>query len=153
MWEVTFYTHIKWNECLIYWWMTHSTASGTAHAVSHKIKASFLKTAPNPFSKVKFLFHKDTLIYWQAILDSVSFQLAKERYMWWPLTNMAKTNLIVYIFCATTVYLQYLIPTCPTMSIYSSNIFRASVYGLLHWVCCSFVCSLNVNVLITIRYE
>jgi len=30
--------------------MKHSTASGTSHAVSTKIKASFLKTAQNPFS-------------------------------------------------------------------------------------------------------
>jgi len=29
--------------------MKHSTASGTSHALSHKIKASFLKTAQNPF--------------------------------------------------------------------------------------------------------
>ena len=43
MWQVTFYTHIKWKECLIYWWMKHSTASGTSHAVSTKIKDSFLK--------------------------------------------------------------------------------------------------------------
>jgi len=37
---------------------------------------------------------------------------------------MVKTNLIMYIFCAPTVYLQYLIPTCPTMFIYSSDIFQ-----------------------------
>jgi len=29
--------------------MKHSTASGTSHAVSHKVKDSFLKTAQNPF--------------------------------------------------------------------------------------------------------
>jgi len=29
--------------------MKHSTASGTSHAASTKIKASFLKTAQNPF--------------------------------------------------------------------------------------------------------
>jgi len=69
MWQVTFYTNIKWKECLIYWWMKHSTASGTSHAVSTKIKASFLKTAKSPFPRVKFLFHKDTLIQGQAILD------------------------------------------------------------------------------------
>jgi hypothetical protein len=40
--------------------MTHAIASGTAHAVSHKIKNSFLKIAINPFSRVKYLFHKDT---------------------------------------------------------------------------------------------
>ena len=33
MWQVTFYTHIKWKKCLIYWWMKHSTASGSSHAV------------------------------------------------------------------------------------------------------------------------
>jgi len=32
-------------------------------------KKFFLKTAQNPFPRVKFLFHKDTLIEGQAILD------------------------------------------------------------------------------------
>jgi hypothetical protein len=84
----------------------------------------FLRTTQNPFSKVKFLFHKDTLIYWQAILDIVCIHLAQERYkQWQPVLNMVTTNLILYIFCTTAVYLQYLIPTCLTMFIYSSHIF------------------------------
>ena len=46
--------------------MKHCIASGTAHAVSHKIKISCLKkkTGRNPFSRVKFLFsqgHTDIL--------------------------------------------------------------------------------------------
>ena len=31
-----------------FWWMKHSTASGTSHAVSHKIKIYFLKSRQNP---------------------------------------------------------------------------------------------------------
>jgi len=42
--------------------MTHSIASRTAHAVSHKLHFFFLKTAQNPLSTVKFLFHNDTLM-------------------------------------------------------------------------------------------
>jgi hypothetical protein len=43
-------------------WMKHSTASGTSHAVSHKIMASFLKTAQNPFPSNIFVSqsHTDT---------------------------------------------------------------------------------------------
>jgi len=42
--------------------MTHSTASGTAHVVSHKIKASFLKAAPDSFPSQIFVSqgHTDT---------------------------------------------------------------------------------------------
>jgi len=54
----------------------------------------------------------------------VCIHLAQERYKQWPVLNMVKTNLILYIFCTTAVYLQYLKPTCPTMFIYSSHIFR-----------------------------
>jgi len=32
-----------------FWWMKHSTASGTSLQVSHKIQISFLKTAQHPF--------------------------------------------------------------------------------------------------------
>jgi hypothetical protein len=35
--------------------MKHSTASGTSNAVSTKIKASFLKTAQNPFPSQSFV--------------------------------------------------------------------------------------------------
>jgi len=81
----------------IYWWMTHCIASGTAHLLMDdtlhckwhctfidgwhiplqvalhiqqvtKYRFLFLKTAKNLFSRVKFLFHKDRLLYWQAIL-------------------------------------------------------------------------------------
>jgi len=45
-----------------------STAVATSHAESKK-KKIFLKTAQNPFPRVKFLFHKDTMIEGQAILD------------------------------------------------------------------------------------
>ena len=31
--------------CFIYWWMTQSIASGTAHAASHEIEISFLKNS------------------------------------------------------------------------------------------------------------
>ena len=128
--------------------MTHSIASGTAHALSHNIKIFMLKkTAQNPFSKVKFLFHKDRLIYWQATVDTVCIHLAQDRYKRWPELNMVKTNLILYIFCATAVYLQYIMPTCCTMFIYSSDIFQLQFLGHLRAAGCSVdVCSFYVNV-------
>ena len=95
--------------------MTHSIASGTLLEVSHKIKMFILKTTRNPFSRVKFLFHKDTLIYWQVTVDTVCIHLAQERYKRWPVLNRVKTNLILYILCATALHLQYLIPTCCTI--------------------------------------
>ena len=99
----------------------------------------------NPFCGVKFLFHKDTLINAQAILDTVCIHLAHERYKRWPVLNMVKTNLILYIFCATTVYLQYLIPACHTMFIYLFlQHHAASVFGHLHEVCC--LCAVYVTV-------
>jgi len=48
-------------------WMKHSTANGTSHAVNHK-KIIFLKLL-KIHSPVKVLFHKETLIQGQAILD------------------------------------------------------------------------------------
>jgi hypothetical protein len=48
--------------------MKHSIARGTSHAVSHKIKISSLKTAQNPFHRVKFLFHKDRQFWIQSVL-------------------------------------------------------------------------------------
>jgi hypothetical protein len=47
----------------------------------------------------------------EAILDTVCIHLAQERYKQRPVLNMVKTNLILYIFCTTTLHLQYLIPT------------------------------------------
>jgi len=38
-----------------FWWMKHSTASGTLHPMSHKIKIFFLKTAQNPFPNQIFV--------------------------------------------------------------------------------------------------
>ena len=104
--------------------MTHSIASGTLLAVSHTIKNFTLKTTRNPISRVKFLFHKDRLIYRLAILDRVCIHPAQDRYKRWPVLNTVKPNLILYIFCATAVYLQYLIPTSCTKFIYSSDIFQ-----------------------------
>jgi hypothetical protein len=82
MWEVTFYTNIKWKECLIYWWMKHSTASGTSHAVSHKIKASFLKTAQNSFPRLtydlavlKFLWFNKQWAVWHCAVQKKSANL------------------------------------------------------------------------------
>ena len=48
--------------------MKHSTASGTSHAVSHKIKISFLKTCSKSISRIKILFLNDTMINGQAFL-------------------------------------------------------------------------------------
>ena len=74
--------------------MTHSTASCTTLAVSHKIKISFLKNCWKSFSKVKFLFHKDTLIYCPESLDIECSHLAQERNKRWPIVSTVKTNLI-----------------------------------------------------------
>ena len=101
--------------------MTHSIASGTLLAVSHTIKNFILKTTRNPFSRVKYLFHKDRLL----ILDIVCIHPAQERHKrYCTVLNRVKTNLILYILCATAVYLQYLIPTCCTKFIYSSESFQ-----------------------------
>ena len=106
-----------------------------------------LKTAQNPLSKVKFLFQKDQLIYRHAILDTVSIHLAQQRYKRWPPLNRVKINLILYILCATAVYLQYLIPTCCTMFIYASHTFELQFFGHHLPASCSFdVCSLYVLV-------
>jgi len=95
-----------------------------SHALSHKIKIYFLKNCSKSILQSQIFFHKDTLIYWQAILDTVCIHLAQERYKRWPLLNMVKTNLILYIFCATTLHLQYLIQTCFMIFIYSSHILK-----------------------------
>jgi hypothetical protein len=126
--------------------MKHSIASGTSQPVSHKIRFLFLKTAQNPFSSVKFLFHKDGLTYRQAILDIICIQLAQKRYKLWPLLNTVKTSLILHIFCATTFRLQYLITTCCMMYIYSSDIFRPQFFGHLHEARSFDVSSLCVNI-------
>jgi len=34
-----------------FWWMKHSTASGTSHTASHKIKISFLKNCSKSISQ------------------------------------------------------------------------------------------------------
>ena len=64
------------------------------------------------------------MIYWQVTVDTVCIHLAQDRYKRWPVLNTVKPNLILYIFCATAVYLQYLIPTSCTKFIYSSDIFQ-----------------------------
>ena len=51
-------------------WMKHSTASGTSHAVSTKIKA-FLKTGQNPFPSQISQGHTDIGAGTQLTLGSV----------------------------------------------------------------------------------
>jgi len=80
--------------------MKHSIASGTSHAVSHELKISFLKNCSNSRGSQIFVSQG------QAILDIVCIHLAQERYKQLPLLDMVKTNLILYIFCATTLLLQ-----------------------------------------------
>ena len=48
--------------------MKHSIASGTSNVMS--CNPPLLKAAQNPVSTVTLLFHKDTQIYRQAILDT-----------------------------------------------------------------------------------
>jgi len=53
MWEGTFHTHEN-ERIVIYIWMKHSIASGTAHAVSHK-KIYFLKNCSKSISQSHIL--------------------------------------------------------------------------------------------------
>jgi hypothetical protein len=81
---------------------------------------------------------------WQAILDTVCIHLAQERYKRWPVLNMVKSSLILYIFCTTTVQLQYLIPTvaqCFFIPLTSFGLsFWPSLWGWLFCWCVQFIC-------------
>jgi hypothetical protein len=120
--------------------MTHTITSSTAHAVSHKIKISFLKN-----SLISILYSKIFVSQVQAILDIVCIHLAQEKYKRWPLLNKVKTNLILYIFCATTLHLQYLIPTCPSMFIYSSNIFQLQFLAIFMELVLLLICAVPMS--------
>ena len=135
--------------------MTHSIASGNYHAVIHKIKIFILKTVQTPFSVAKFLFHKDRLTYRQAILDTVCIHPAQERYKQGPVLNTVKTNLILYIFCATTVHLQYILPTCCTMFTYSSDIIQSQFLATFVQFVVLLMCAVYMSMyLLTVcRYD
>ena len=114
----------------------------------------FLKTTWNSFSRAKILFHKDTLIYRQAIPDTVCIHLAQERYKQWPILNRVETNLILYTFCASTVYLQYSIPICCTMFINNSHIIRPQFLAILVELVALLMCAVYMSMyLVTVcRY-
>jgi hypothetical protein len=125
--------------------MTHCIASGTAHAVSHKIKISFLKNCLKsnlqsqiyvsqghtdiPAGNSGYSLHSSGSGVVQAVAS---------------LLNMVRTkNLILYIFCETAVLNTNLLHDIylflPDLS--------ASVFGHLHGAGCSFdAYNLYVNV-------
>ena len=61
--ERSHFTPIKMKGMFDFWWMKkHSTASSTSHALSHKIKASFLKNCSKSIPQSNFCFTR-TLWY------------------------------------------------------------------------------------------
>jgi len=94
---------------------------------------------------VKFLFHKDTLIYGQAILDSLySSGSGEVQAVACTEHGKDKFNIVHFLYnCSISTVLKTNL---------SHNVYlflphlSASVFGHLRAVCCSFVCSLYVNV-------
>ena len=78
MQEVTFHSHK--NERNVWFIDGQNTPlQMVSHEVSHKIKIYFLKNRSKSILQSQIFFHKDTLIYWQAILDTVCIYLSQER--------------------------------------------------------------------------
>jgi hypothetical protein len=74
----------------------------------------------------------------------ICLHLAKERYKRWHLLNTVKTNLILYIVCASTLHLQHLIPNVARY-VFIPRHHSASVFGHIRGARCSFdMCSVCV---------
>ena len=126
--------------------MTHSIASGTAHAVSHKLQTSFLKNCSKSILQSQnFVSQGQTDILagnsGYSLYSSGSGEVKEV-----ASTKHGKDKFnIVHFVC-----------NCITATILNSNLLHnvylflphlsASVFGHLCGACCSFVCSLYVNI-------
>ena len=124
--------------------MTHSIASGTAHAVSHKLHISFLKNCSKSILQSQNFISQGQTDILAGNTGYSLYSSGQGRYKNWPLLNMVKTNVILYISCTTAVYLQLLIPTGCTMFIYSSHIFQPQFLAI--FVELVLLCAVYVNI-------